>query len=157
MWTLKKQGLWTIPSGRFKSKSRHFVPLTDQTTSLLNRVPRFVQGDFVFSTTGAKPFSGFSKVKKRIDLLMREELGKAFSHWRLHDIRRTVRTQLASLRVADEVAEMVIGHGKQGLRRVYDQHSYLPEMREALELWSNRLQSIVEPPPGNVVALRRGL
>ena len=154
MWTLKKQALWTIPSERFKSKSRHFVPLTDQTTSLLNRVPRFAQGDFVFSTTGAKPFSGFSKAKKRIDLLMQGELGEAFSPWRLHDLRRTVRTQLASLRVTDEVAEMVIGHGKQGLRRVYDLHSYLPEMREALELWSNRLRSIVEPPPDNIVKLR---
>ncbi len=156
MWTLKKQVLWTIPSERFKSKSNHLVPLTDQTTSLLKHVPRFVRGDFVFSSTGAGPFSGFSKAKKRIDLLMREELGDAFAPWRLHDLRRTVRTRLASLRVADEVAEMVIGHGKQGLRRVYDQHSYLPEMREALERWSNHLQSIVEPPPDNVVALRRG-
>ncbi len=85
---------------------------------------------------------------------MQEALGDTFAPWRLHDIRRTVRTRLASLRVADEVAEMVIGHGRKGIQRVYDQHSYLPEMREALELWSNRLRSIVEPPPDNIVKLR---
>ena len=72
----------------------------------------------------------------------------------LHDLRRTVRTRLASLRVSDLVAEMIIGHGRRGLQRVYDQHSYEPEMREALELWAARLMSIVTPPPENVVALK---
>ena len=42
----------------------------------------------------------------------------------LHDIRRTVRTRLSSLRVSERVAEMVIGHGKKGLARVYDQHEF---------------------------------
>ncbi len=154
MWTLTQQPVWTIPSERFKAKFDHLVPLPPQTVALLKGILRFAEGDYVFSTTGAKPVTGFSKAKKRIDLLMQEELGDAFAPWRLHDLRRTVRTRLASLRVADEVAEMVIGHGKQGLRRVYDQHSYLPEMREALERWSNQLHSIVEPPPDNIVKLR---
>ena len=30
------------------------------------------------------------------------------------------------------VTEMVIGHGRKGIQRVYDQHSYEDEMREAL-------------------------
>lgn len=149
-----EQPVWTVPSERFKAKSNHLVPLTPHTVELIKGIPSFAQGDYMFTTTGTKPVAGFSKAKKRIDRLMLEDLGKAFKPWRMHDIRRTVRTRLASLRVADEVAEMVIGHGKQGLRRVYDQHSYLPEMREALELWSNRLQSIVEPPPDNIVKLR---
>ena len=76
--------------------------------------------------------------------------------WVVHDIRRTVRTRLASLRVSDLVAEMVIGHGRKGIQRVYDQHTYEPEMREALELWAARLRDIVTPPPENVVRLRKG-
>jgi hypothetical protein len=55
--------------------------------------------------------------------------------------------------VQDHVAEMVIGHGRKGIARVYDQHRYIPEMREALELWAARLRSIVSPTPDNVVAL----
>jgi hypothetical protein len=50
---------------------------------------------------------------------------------------------------------MVIGHARKGLARVYDQHKYLDEMREALELWATMLTSIVEPPPKNVVKLAR--
>jgi hypothetical protein len=50
---------------------------------------------------------------------------------------------------------MVIGHGRQGLQRVYDQHGYVEEQREALAQWATRLRSIVEPPPANVVKLPR--
>jgi hypothetical protein len=50
---------------------------------------------------------------------------------------------------------MVIGHGKRGLGRVYDQHRYLDEMREALELWAARLRDIVVPPPENVVSIAK--
>ena len=71
-----------------------------------------------------------------------------------HDIRRTVRTRLSGLRIPDTISERVIGHGAKGLARVYDQHKYLDEMREALEAWEAKLRSIVIPPPSNVVPLR---
>jgi hypothetical protein len=74
--------------------------------------------------------------------------------WVIHDLRRTVRTNLAALRVQDHIAEMVLGHGRKGLQRVYDQHQYREEMREALVKWAARLRSILEPPPANVVPLR---
>jgi integrase len=118
-------------------------------------LPRFTNGDHLFSTTfGKKPVSGFSKAKARLDKMMTEDLGSSPAAWVIHDIRRTVRTRLASLRVPDMVAEMVIGHGRKGLQRVYDQHGYDDEMREALEQWAGKLRSIVEPPPANVVELR---
>jgi hypothetical protein len=41
------------------------------------------------------------------------------------------------------------------LQRVYDQHRYEAEMREALKLWAGRLRSIVQPTPANVVHLKR--
>jgi integrase len=77
-------------------------------------------------------------------------------NWSLHDVRRTVRTRLSALRVPEQIAELVIGHAKRGLVRVYDQHKYIDEMREALTLWNNKLESIVNRPPAgaNVVPLR---
>lgn len=147
---------WTVPSERFKSKSTHLVPLTDDAVMLLKALPSFTKGQYVFSTSfGLKAVTGFAKAKERIDQLMQGELGKAFAPFRLHDVRRTVRTRLAGLRVADEVAEMVIGHGRKGIQRVYDLHQYENEMREALDLWAARLRSIVTPPPDNLVELER--
>ena len=142
--------VWTVPAERFKSNATHMVPLSEQAVAVLKSIPHFTKGDHLFSTTfGEKHVAGFSKGKARLDKLM-----AGVPPWVIHDIRRTVRTRLASLRIPDMVAEMVIGHGRKGIQRVYDQHSYEDEMREALELWAARLRDIVTPPPENVVRLK---
>jgi hypothetical protein len=127
----------------------------DGVLALLEALPRFFGGDALFSTTGgAKPINGYFKAKVRLDAAMRAELGRPPAPWVNHDIRRTVRTRLSELRVPKPVAERVIGHAAKGLARVYDQHRYASEMREALEAWEGRLTAIVTPPPENVVPLR---
>ena len=93
-------------------------------------MPRFTAGGSVFSTTaGAKSINGFSKAKARVDRLSGVE------NWKIHDLRRTMRTHLSALPVQDLVRELVIAHAKPGLHKVYDQHAYQAEKRECLELW----------------------
>ncbi len=145
------KGVWTIPQERFKSGTSHLVPLSSEAIALLRALPRWTRGDHVFSTTGGKTaVNGFAKAKERLDRLIREETGTSLEPWVFHDLRRTVRTRLSSLRVPEPVAEMVIGHARKGLARVYDMHGYLDEMREALDAWAGGLRSIVEPPPATV-------
>jgi hypothetical protein len=43
----------------------------------------------------------------------------------------------------NEVAELVIGHKRQGVEAVYDLHRFDAEKRQALEAWSQKLMSIV--------------
>ena len=50
--------------------------------------------------------------------------------------------------------ELVIGHTKPGLHKVYDQHAYLEEKRFALDAWAARLRAILNPASVNVVDLR---
>jgi hypothetical protein len=88
---------------------------------------------------------------------MLEDLGRSDPEANLppfviHDLRRTMRTRLSSLRISDAVAEMVIGHGRKGLQRVYDQHKFIEEMREALEAWNARLRVIISPQPAKIIA-----
>jgi hypothetical protein len=49
---------------------------------------------------------------------------------------------------------MVIGDGKKGLDRVYDQHKFLDEMRDALELWAGKIRDLTEPPLKNIVKMK---
>ena len=56
--------------------------------------------------------------------------------WRNHDIRRTMRSGLSRLRVPEVASEAVLAHVRPGIVAVYDRHSYLPEKREALEVWA---------------------
>ena len=148
--------LWSISQARFKSDMPHAVPLTADVLGLLGELPRFQSGDHAFSTTfGKKPTTISNKVKAELDRRMSSILGKDSQPWVIHDIRRTMRSHLSALRIPDHVAEMVIGHGRKGLQRVYDQHRYEAEMREALTLWAARLRDIVDPPPANVVAIKK--
>lgn len=146
-----RNSMWTVPAERFKMGQSHIVPLSPALLELLNSLPRGNEGGCVFSTTnGVKPINGFSRAKKSLDTAMREHLTK-FTPFVLHDVRRTVRTRLSGLRVRTEVAELVIGHSKKGIVRVYDQHKYEDEMREALDAWAVALERIVNPPSDNNV------
>lgn len=144
------------------------VPLTSAMIEVLDELPRVKDGDYLLSNTlGKRPIKadGLDDWKKRLDQFMVEELRKmadergensnrvTLPHWVNHDLRRTVRTRLSSLRVADVVAEAVIAHVRPGIKGVYDLHNYADEKREALTLWNGRLHSIVEPPASNVVEL----
>ena len=143
------RALWTVPAVRMKGDRAHQVPLCADALALLRSLPHFAAGDFVFTTTdGAKAVNGFSKAKARIDKL------SGVTGWKFHDLRRTMRTHLSALPVQDMVRELVIAHARPGLHKVYDQHSYLDEKRQCLDLWAARLRGIAEPAPDNVVLLR---
>jgi integrase len=139
--------LWVIPGERYKTRVEHAVPLPASAVELISSMPRLCDR-FVFSTEPGTHFSGFSKSKARLDKL------SGVTGWRIHDLRRTMRTNLAGLRVDPDTAERVLGHVIGGVRGVYDRYAYLDEKRDALDRWAARLRSIVEPPPENVVELR---
>jgi hypothetical protein len=122
--------------------------------ALLEDITRFDSGDFLFSASwGRTPVANFSKPKLRLDARMQKTLPK-LPDWVVHDIRRTVRSQLSALPVEQHVRELVIGHAKPGLHKVYDLYQYVDEKRTALELWQAKLRDIVQPAPDNVTKLR---
>jgi hypothetical protein len=141
--------IWTIPAERMKADAAHIVPLSDDALEILKALPSFDGRDYLFSATfGKKPVNGFSKAKMILDRemlkVLREGDPKAeLADFVIHDIRRTVRTGLSAIpNISDLVRELVIGHTKPGLHKVYDQHVYLDEKRFALDAWAARLRSI---------------
>ena len=138
----------------------HTVPLTAEMVALLEGLPRFDGGDYVFSHTfGKKPITGYTKIKERLDKLMFAELraaGGKLEAFVLQDVRRSMRTAHSALPgVPDLVRELVIAHTRPGLHKVYDLHAYEAEKRHALEQWGARLHDIVTPAPANVVKLAK--
>lgn len=159
--------LWTVGQERFKSDAPNLVPLTDTVCELLEELPFWRGGDYLLTTThGRLAINGFSKPKRDLDGRITRTL-KAWARLRgddprqvelenftHHDLRRTMRTRMASLRIMDETAEKCIGHGRKGLQRVYDQHRYLPEMREAFGVWHRKVDALVTPAADNVIRMR---
>jgi integrase len=149
--------LWTIPAERMKADAAHIVPLSDDAIAVLKSLPRFNGGDYLFSAhVGARPVAAFSAAKHRLDAAIADELGREIPPFVIHDLRRTVRTGLSAIpNISDLVRELVIGHTKPGLHKVYDQYAYLEEKRFALDAWAARLRGIVNPKADNVVELAR--
>jgi len=131
--------LWTIPAKRAKNATTHVVPLAPLAVSILRSVPRFLNSDFVFTTTGKTAISGFGRLKRRLD----EALPDDTEDWRFHDIRRTTATNMARLRVAPHVIEAVLNHRTglvSGVAATYNRYTYYEEKREALEQWAKHVE-----------------
>jgi integrase len=141
--------LWTIPPGRMKAEAAHIVPLSPEAVVILEGLPRWT-GPFVFSTTsGRRPIANFSGIKEKLDALM-----PGVEPWRFHDLRRSMRTGLSALRVPDTVSELCIAHTQKGLHKIYEQHAYLDEKRNAFDAWANHVLAICEPgAPSNVISI----
>ena len=79
---------------------------------------------------------GHNKAKGRFDDLC------PLPHWTLHDLRRTFATIHARIGTPPHVTEALLNH-KTGTRspiqRIYDRHTYLPEMRTAMSNYDRYL------------------
>ena len=160
-------GVWVIPSSRMKSGTDHVVPLTPEISAILNSLPRFKTGNYVFSTTfGKSPVWVSDKAKRRLDakmLLTLRALARRRGEdpskvvlvpWRNHDLRRSLRTGLSKLRIDFDIREAVLGHARQGVIGVYDRHDFQAEKADALQRWAAYVQSLASPAaPTNVVRL----
>lgn len=150
--------LWTIPGARTKNGVEHDVPLSEQVQRIVAALPRIGKSDFLFTTSGEAPISGYSQAKARLDAAMHEiaraeaaERGDdpeavTLCPWRLHDLRRTVASGMARLGMPVNVIEAVLNHRSgqvSGIAAVYNRHSYLPEKRKAMEAWGRFVESLI--------------
>ena len=142
---------WTIPGERTKNGRAHVVPLSPLVRELITSVP--TEGDLVFTTNGATPPSGWSKIKNRLDAAMK------IPPWRLHDLRRTAATGMADIGVAPHIVEAVLNHvsgHKSGVAGVYNRAQYAAEKKAALARWATHVEALIAGKPAtNVVLLQR--
>ena len=156
---------WMLPGSRMKNGKPHDVHLSVAAHAVLCDIPRIEGCDFVLSTTGKTPVSGFSKAKAALDAAIvtaRTEAavkanGKAepLAEWRTHDLRRSGVSTLARLGIDSIVADKILAHQPAkllGVAAVYQRHDFARERAAALDAWAAHVTGINTG--GNVVALR---
>jgi integrase len=111
---------WTIPGKRTKNGVNYTLPLCALALAEIKAAGPALRG-----------FSGFSKLKKALD----EHSG--VSNWVMHDLRRSMRTNLSRLGVPREVAEACVNHisGRSGLVGVYDRYDHADQIIVAIGRW----------------------
>jgi integrase len=141
----RAEGEWILPASRTKNAKAQHLPLSEPVMAILDELAGgalWPRSGLVFTTTGKSPISGFSKAKKRLDELLKEELGLRFAPWRTHDLRRTVATGLQRLGIRLEVTEAVLNHvsgSRSGIVGTYQTYHWGPEKRAALAAWAKHV------------------
>lgn len=163
-WSEIDGDTWTVPTERSKNKRAHRVPLTPLAVETLATTKALAaQSPYVFPSplvpatpAEAQPIDRHS-LNRALDRNLRTDDNPngalALPKFTPHDLRRTVRTNLARLGVPVAIAERVINHLPESrLLAIYDQHGYDKEKRAALLRWDRKLRAIVGAKnDGNVV------
>lgn len=133
--------VWTVPAERSKSGRAHPLPLSFGARRILERIrDRQAQAPGELHLFPARTREGYVDKPNKSTAAVSQASGV---HLRLHDLRRTVATNLAEMGTLSDVVECVLGHSLPELQRTYQVYTPMREMRTALEAWSRRLDMIV--------------
>ncbi len=160
---------WHLPAARAKNGCANVIPLTDRIVGLLDKFAgcevlsekKWPRSGLVFPSSAGTVPSGWSKLKRRLHAHMAKEAAKEGAEldpWRLHDLRRTVATQLQRLGIRYEVVEHLLNHrekARTGIAKVYQTHDFKDEKLAALQRWQSELERIVSGIEGVVVPFAR--
>jgi len=138
-WSELDAGVWTLAAERTKNREARRIPLPEAARAILADIARVDGRDRVFDVTGRN-------VRRVASLI------EGVSGWRLHDLRRTMRTGLTRLGVIDEIAELCIGHKREKLVRTYSVEDRLDEQAVAFTRWADKVAG--KPALDNVVPIR---
>ncbi len=140
------RGTITLPPSLAKNNREHTFPLGAMAGAVIDNASSFA--DLVFAgARGERVFSDWGKQKNGLDAILVAQ-GCELEHWTLHDLRRTFASGLAALDVRIEVIEKLLNHVSGifgGVTGIYQRHSYMDEMRNAVALWEQHLTSLLAP------------
>jgi integrase len=146
-------GVWHVPQTSKREKgSGGDLKLPALALDVIRAQPRQASNDFVFAgATYGRPFNNPSLGKRQLDA----KLGFK-TPFVLHDLRRCSRSLLARAGVPDRHAEAVLGHTVgTTVEQIYNRHPFFDEKAAALQRLANLIETIVDPPAGNVRQLKR--
>jgi integrase len=136
-WLNENDKTITFPASATKNGREHCLPIGDLAASLLPR--KAGNSGLVFTARGKpqRPWNGWSKASAAL------WKASGVTGATLHDIRRTYASNMARIGVPLHVIERLLNHVSGsfgGIVGVYQRHSFMPEMREAIEKYEQFLR-----------------
>lgn len=161
--------LWTIPGERTKNGKEHVVHLNAlametlrdalrcqlelaESVAARNDKGRDTNCYFILTTNNKSPISGYSKAKKKLDaemlkLIQADDPKAKMKPFRIHDLRRTFASHLASVGIPTDIPDRVLNHisgsSVSGVKGVYQQYEFLPERQSAMATWQSFIEAVI--------------
>ena len=135
---IEKQVL-VIPASRYKTAVDHSVPLGETAWEIIEGLPMWNEGSYLFSTTGGRvAINSAGAAKKKIDARAPTD-----RPWRIHDFRVTCKSRMSALGIDPAASEAVLGHTLKGMEKVYNKNSFESEKRAALTAYAKHIEEVV--------------
>lgn len=139
--------IWTIPVS--KNGKPHKVPLSPLAERLFRELNFLAMGSpWCFPGKDDKHLAekSITRAVARKQSYFQID-GNCIPHWTPHDLRCTAMTQMLALGVPPHIAELATNHtistGVSAVFGVYAHYDYLAEIRQGLNLWAERIESLI--------------
>ena len=140
----RSEPTWLLPAQRTKNGLPHLVPLVPLCAQLFTAA---------IGNRDRGPVFPSDETKDGIlgEYTLRQAVARLFENGRLtcltfspKDLRTTVKTGMAALRISREIRDAVQNHKPQGIGdRAYNFHDYADEKRRALQIWTDHVKKLV--------------
>jgi integrase len=149
-------GTWTIRNS--KNNRTHVVPLSSLALATIDEAINFGpdenSGGLLFPSPSA---SGHLRPDSVNTALSRDrQIIGINERWTPHDLRRTAATGMGRLGVNRFVLSRVLNHVDASVDGIYDRHDYLAEKRQALNLWAEEIERVINGAATKVVPIKKG-
>lgn len=121
----------TLPAELSKNGQAHRVPFFSRALDIIKL--RFMQTGDDDGSGGLLFVNGRGRQVQQVDLSREVNRLSGVKPWRLHDLRRTARTNLQRIGCPFEASEAILGHKLPGVSGVYARHRFDAEKIEWLE------------------------
>ena len=130
-----------LPPSLAKNRREHLFPIGPMAQEIIGQLPK--EG-YLFPArktwrAGGTVYNAWNKDKPTLDK------ASDVTGWVLHDLRRTLVSGWAALGIRLEVTEKYINHVSGthgGIVGIYQRHTFLPEMRDAVLKWEDYLSTV---------------
>lgn len=158
-----QQNTLFVPKSRVKNRAgANIVPLSPMAVRVLEELRKLTGGtNWLFPSPQKKKDAPYSP--STVSNVLRENMTKlGFAEgddpFHVHDLRRTVATNLAREEVERENIKAILNHTFGDVTEVYITSNYVQQKRRYLTMWAEKLQRILDKTDGdNVVTLGKTL
>jgi integrase len=136
--------MWSVPIENSKTDIEYLIPLVPAAVVEFKRLKaRAGRSRFVMPNESGdgplEPRLMTRSIARHMTTLKKKHGIAKFTH---RDLRRTVRTGLARVKVLPHIADRVLNHKQPGVDAVYDRFEYADEKRAALDKWAHHISAL---------------
>ncbi|EEP9808257.1 tyrosine-type recombinase/integrase [Salmonella enterica] len=148
--------VWHLPGSRAKNGDDIDIPLAKPVTEWIKEI-RLFAGDSRWFIPARRARTTAHVSRSTLNMVMPSVLKEMpdVEPFSIHDLRRTMRTQMAAIGIDPVIAERCLNHKIPGVEGIYNRHQYFDERKAALAKWADLLVALEHGEDYNVTPIRK--